>query len=50
MIKYFRHLLLPLLEDLQALSCRRYLDSIKKARQEYQNDKLFNHLQVFDES
>ena len=36
-------------EDLLALSKHDYLDSIKKARQEYKTGKTFSHQEVFGE-
>lgn len=38
---------IDLFEDLLALGNKKYLDSIKKAREEYKKGNLFTHKQVF---
>ncbi len=40
---------LDFFEDLLALTSKKYLNSIKKSRQEYKNNQVFSHEQVFGE-
>ncbi|MFC1790062.1 hypothetical protein ACFLZP_01105 [Patescibacteria group bacterium] len=40
---------IELFEDLLALANKKYLKSIKKAREEYQKGEMFTHEQVFGE-
>lgn len=40
---------IDLFEDLLALTNRDYLESIKKAREEYKNSDVFTHEQAFGE-
>lgn len=40
---------IDLLEDLLALNNQDYLNSIKKAKQEYETGQIFTHEQVFGE-
>ena len=40
---------IDLFEDLLALSNKKYLESIKKAREEYKKGDIFTHDQVFGE-
>lgn len=40
---------IDLFEDLLALSNKKYLQSIKQARQEYQNKNLLTHDEIFGE-
>ena len=40
---------IELFEDLLALSNKKYLDSIKRARKEYEKGEIFTHDQVFGE-
>ena len=40
---------IELFEDLMALTNKRYLNEIKKARQEYENGNVFTHKQAFGE-
>lgn len=40
---------IELFEDLLALSNKKYLTSIKKARQEYEKGDIFTHSQAFGE-
>lgn len=40
---------IDLFEDLMALSNRNYLQSIKKAREEYEKGDIFTHMQAFGE-
>ncbi len=40
---------IELFEDLLALSNKKYLETIKKSREDYQKDKLFTHEQAFGE-
>ncbi len=40
---------IDLFEDLLALKNRKYLASIKKAREEYQKGEIFTHEEVFGE-
>ena len=38
---------LDFFEDLLALTNKKYLDSIKKAREDYKKGKVFSHAEVF---